>query len=433
LPTTSNNSITGVWTPAINNTATTTYTFTPTAGQCATTTTMTVTVDQPIIPAFTQVSAICSGGTFTLPTTSNNSITGVWAPAINNTATTTYTFTPTAGQCANTTTMMVMVVSQPGIPIVSTPVTFCQFSNSQSLTATGNYPLNWYTTLLGGVGSSNAPIPITTTTGTFNYYVSQINESCEGPRTLITVEIKPKPVLGSDKELKICVGSTANLTNQYNTSGLTTQWYFNSIPVLNPSSVNQGGMYQLEVMNSFGCKDTAKVMLGNYPVVSVNAGPDGNTIQMTPYQLNGSGGIFYQWSPSGVLNNANISNPIAMINNDTRFELFVRDENGCVGYDTVWIRVFSGGDIYLPNAFTPNDDGLNDLFRPQLIGNIRIDNFIIYNRYGEKIFETTETNKGWDGKYKGVRQQTGSYVYLLSIIRGNNQKAFYKGNILLIR
>jgi gliding motility-associated-like protein len=134
-----------------------------------------------------------------------------------------------------------------------------------------------------------------------------------------------------------------------------------------------------------------------------------------------------------VLNNANISNPIAMINNDTRFELFVRDENGCVGYDTVWIRVFSGGDIYLPNAFTPNDDGLNDLFRPQLIGNIRIDNFIIYNRYGEKIFETTETNKGWDGKYKGVRQQTGSYVYLLSIIRGNNQKAFYKGNILLIR
>ena len=115
LPTTSNNSISGSWLPAINNTQTTTYTFTPTAGQCATTTTMTVTVNQPATPTFTQVSSICRGGTFTLPTTSNNSITGTWSPAINNTQTTTYTFTPTTGQCATTTTMTV-TVNQPATP-----------------------------------------------------------------------------------------------------------------------------------------------------------------------------------------------------------------------------------------------------------------------------------------------------------------------------
>src|SRR5690606_31224065 len=88
LPNTSDNGYTGTWAPAINNAATTLYTFTPTAGQCVTTTTMTVTVDPQITPTFTQVAAICSGGSFTLPTTSDNGFTGTWSPAINNTATT---------------------------------------------------------------------------------------------------------------------------------------------------------------------------------------------------------------------------------------------------------------------------------------------------------------------------------------------------------
>ena len=101
LPTTSNEGITGTWAPAINNTATTTYTFTPTAGQCANTATLTITVNPNVTPTFAAVLLYCSGAVLpALPTTSNEGITGTWAPAINNTATTTYTFTPTAGQCA---------------------------------------------------------------------------------------------------------------------------------------------------------------------------------------------------------------------------------------------------------------------------------------------------------------------------------------------
>ena len=109
LPTTSNNVVTGTWSPSINNQATTTYTFTPNAGQSASNTTMTVTVNNPATPTFTQISPICRGGTFTLPTTSNNGITGSWSPAVNNQATTEYTFTPSSGQCAGNTTMTVTV------------------------------------------------------------------------------------------------------------------------------------------------------------------------------------------------------------------------------------------------------------------------------------------------------------------------------------
>lgn len=109
LPTTSNNGISGTWSPAVDNTQTTTYTFTPTQTRCGTPVTMTVVVNPNITPTFTQVDPICSGDSFTLPTTSNNGFTGTWAPAIDNTATTTYTFTPDAGQCATTATMTVVV------------------------------------------------------------------------------------------------------------------------------------------------------------------------------------------------------------------------------------------------------------------------------------------------------------------------------------
>ena len=110
LPLTSLNGINGTWAPAISNTATTLYTFTPTAGQCATTATMTITIDDNITPTFTQVGPFCSGATIAeLPLTSLNGINGTWAPAISNTATTLYTFTPTAGQCATTATMTITI------------------------------------------------------------------------------------------------------------------------------------------------------------------------------------------------------------------------------------------------------------------------------------------------------------------------------------
>ena len=114
LPLDSANGIEGSWSPALNNLATTTYTFTPAAGQCATTTTMNITVNDRTVPAFTQVAPICSGSDVSaLPVSSTNGINGSWSPALNNLETTTYTFTPTAGQCAVTTTMVIAVTATP--------------------------------------------------------------------------------------------------------------------------------------------------------------------------------------------------------------------------------------------------------------------------------------------------------------------------------
>jgi len=118
LPQTSLNGVSGTWSPAVNNSSTTTYTFTPNAGQCALTTTLTVAVNANLTPTFNQIPPVCNGESFTLPTTSLNGITGTWSPLINNTATTTYTFTPSVGQCALGANMTVEIT--PSTPTVLT-------------------------------------------------------------------------------------------------------------------------------------------------------------------------------------------------------------------------------------------------------------------------------------------------------------------------
>jgi len=110
LPQSSNEGITGSWSPAIDNTQTTTYTFTPDAGQCADVVTMDITIDPSQVPTFTQQGPYCEGDAIpNISTSSNEGVTGSWSPAIDNTQTTTYTFTPDVGQCSNTQTMDIAI------------------------------------------------------------------------------------------------------------------------------------------------------------------------------------------------------------------------------------------------------------------------------------------------------------------------------------
>jgi hypothetical protein len=208
LPTTSTNGVTGTWSPAINNTATTTYTFTPAAGQCATTFSMMVTVNPLITPSFSAIAPICSGGTFTLPTTSINGITGTWTPAINNTTTTTYTFTPAAGQCANTTNFTVTV----------NPVATPTFTAIAPICSGGSFTLP--TTSNNGVTGTWSPAinNAATTTYTFTPAAGQ----CANTAT-ITVTVNPSTTPQFDQVAPICVGATFTLPSS-STNGVTGTW-----------------------------------------------------------------------------------------------------------------------------------------------------------------------------------------------------------------
>jgi gliding motility-associated-like protein len=149
--------------------------------------------------------------------------------------------------------------------------------------------------------------------------------------------------------------------------------------------------------------------------------------------LHGSGGVTYQWTPTNVLNNPFTANPIANIEGTTEFVLTAIDDIGCTDDDNVIIKTADGPQIYVPNAFTPNGDGLNDVFRPTYIGVKKVMVFAVYNRYGEKVFETHLPNKGWNGKYKGEDQRTSSFVWYVRALDKNGNVIEKKGNMVLIR
>jgi gliding motility-associated-like protein len=247
LPTTSLNGIVGTWSPALNNQATTTYTFTPDAGQCATTATLTITVlPNNITPTFTQVDAICAGGTLpALPTTSNNGIIGTWSPALNNQATTTYTFTPNSGQCAETTTMTITV--NPNItPTFDAVAPICVGATLNALPTTS---LNGITgTWSPGLNSS------TTTTYTFTPTAGQ----CATTATLIIV-VNQEP---SFNVTQGCNGTAYELTVNDAPAGATYQWLNASNAVIGTEStvvVSTTGVYQVNVTSTDGCSSQESV------------------------------------------------------------------------------------------------------------------------------------------------------------------------------
>ena len=244
LPTTSNNGINGTWSPAINNTATTLYTFTPTAGQCATTTTLTISVNPSITPTFAAVAPICSGAVLAaLPTTSTNGISGTWSPAINNIATTLYTFTPTVGQCATTTTLTITVnpISQQ-----SQDITLCTGSDY-------TYP--------DGTTSTNILVNET--------HISQLTNVFGCDSIIVTdVAIEPAPPANAGSDISICVGEFVTL-DANDVQGNTVIWSGGVIDGV-PFAPVSTQTYTLTVTNNTGCQstDAVTVTLNPIPVVS---------------------------------------------------------------------------------------------------------------------------------------------------------------------
>ncbi|WP_291102356.1 MULTISPECIES: gliding motility-associated C-terminal domain-containing protein [unclassified Flavobacterium] len=214
LPSTSNNSFTGTWSPAlVSNTATGTYTFTPDAGQCATTTTLTVTVNPNIVPTFTAIAPICSGATSpVLPSTSNNSFTGTWSPAlVSNTATGTYTFTPSAGQCATTTTLTVTV--NPNItPTFTAIAPICSGTTSPVLPSTSN---NSFT------GTWSPALVSNTATGTYTFTPDA--GQCATTTTL-TVTVNPNITPTFTAIAPICSGMPSPVLPSTSNNSFTGTW-----------------------------------------------------------------------------------------------------------------------------------------------------------------------------------------------------------------
>jgi gliding motility-associated-like protein len=218
LPTTSANGITGAWSPAVNNTQTTTYTFIPTAGQCAATTTLQVSVGAPQTPTFASVGPYCSGASFSLPSSSIEGFTGSWSPAIVSTATTNYSFTPSVGQCATTTNLSVTINPIPTVTILENP-TICAGQTTVLTTQTSNPGGSFAWTPDGQTTATISVNPATTTSYSVVYTVSGCASSASNSSVTVNSIVTPtfNPIA------PICSGGTINLPTT-STNGITGAW-----------------------------------------------------------------------------------------------------------------------------------------------------------------------------------------------------------------
>ncbi len=163
------------------------------------------------------------------------------------------------------------------------------------------------------------------------------------------------------------------------------------------------------------------------------AGNDTLTAAMHPVQLRATGGLSYEWTPAIGLSATDIPDPVAINDVDRTYYLKVYTPEGCESYDTITITIYKGPDIYVPTAFTPNNDGKNDMFKTTPVGIDVFEYLAVYNRYGNLVFKTNDYTKGWDGKMNGKEQNSGVYVWMVSGIDFNGNRVFRKGTVTLIR
>src|SRR6185369_3256963 len=231
-------------------------------------------------------------------------------------------------------------------------------------------------------------------------------------------------------------------------STIKWQWTFGngfSAQSQNPSvTYSNTGNYNIQLIatNKLGCADTSAFHC--YVVPLPTAISVSNPVQIisgasTQLNMNYTGPIVsYNWQPTQHLNCFTCPFPIANPQFTTKYTVDIADRYGCTSRGFVTVQVLCNGQIFfIPNSFSPNGDGMNDIFYLRGTGLFRIKSLRVFDRWGEVVFEKTEVpvnnpSFGWDGTYKGRKAAAGVYVYQVEIICSNGDLLTYSGNIALI-
>ncbi len=159
----------------------------------------------------------------------------------------------------------------------------------------------------------------------------------------------------------------------------------------------------------------------------------GETLQLTA-TANQSGNVTYTWSPNFGLSCYDCPQPLFDGVYSQQYTVVATTDAGCFGTSVVPVTVIPNYDIFIPNAFTPNGDGQNDTW--QLFGNMasmKQADVKVFNRWGEKVFESNDLNFQWDGTYKGEKVYPGVYTYVAKFVWINNHSDNnYKGSITVL-
>jgi gliding motility-associated-like protein len=382
----------------------------------------------------------CNGSAIASPFNGTAPYTYVWSPGGQTTAMAT-------GLCAGIYSVLVtdalnaiiissVTITQPAVITASTTVTPAPCgtnSGTASASASGGTPSFTYSWSNGQTGTSVSGLAA----GNYVLTVSDSN-GCfvSSPVTIANLNGPSVVVVSSNAS---CSG-VSNGTAAAASSGGTVPYIYSWSNGQTTSAVSGlvAGSYSVVVTDANGCTNTVLVTInsGTGPVilispnVSISAGSSAN--------LSASGGNTYSWYPSSGLSCTSCANPVATPSSDSQYCVVGTDTNGCS--DSACVMVFISpesipcGEFYLPNAFSPNEDGENDVFQsyinPLCITAYQL---IIYNRWGEKIFETAKVVEGWNGYFHGTLSDPAVYAYTCIVSFTNGTALETRGNVSLVR
>ena len=249
----------------------------------------------------------------------------------------------------------------------------------------------------------------------------------------------------------VCKGTAITFTAMAVNAGTTPsfQWKLNNTNVGSNSTMfssnilSNGDQIFCELVpgndacsNSIASSNTIPISINDLPGINITPFdtiiPVGSQIQLNAAVTGNIGSYQYQWAPANQLENPFSLLPTTThLTSNTTYTLNVVSNKGCTTSKNITVKIFMPL-LYMPNGFTPNGDGLNDVFRIPQDVSLLLDEFSIYDRWGIKIFTTRNIHEAWNGTYKGSLAIPGVYIY---IIKGSNEKGaiFSKGSFVLIR
>jgi len=235
--------------------------------------------------------------------------------------------------------------------------------------------------------------------------------------------VLPKPVVDLGQDRGLCIGQPITLT-----PGSFASYLWQDGTTLNDFVISDIGTYWVSVTDSYNCQAADTLVIKNIFPLPAHFLPQKDSIcQYEKLTLTTNDNYQdYLWSTG--------STQPYIVAGPGKYILIVKDDNGCEGSDTINIlQKNCRTGVYIPTAFTPNNDQLNDVFRAKVYGDIILFNLRVYNRFGELVFATNNAQQGWDGNVKGAAADGGVFVWLCSYQLPGNQPVTEKGAITLIR
>jgi gliding motility-associated-like protein len=389
-------------------------------------------------------SNVNTGSIIWSPSTAINNINS-FNPLVSPDITQTYTanYTDLFG-CKNSALVKVSVVNEVSL-LELKDTTICRTDNATLNLITDALYFDWTSTPNSSITTATIKTPVIQPTGEFTTYFvkASISNKCFKNDTA-TVKTVPYPIPIVSATTPICFGKDAQLKAS---GGSDYTWspaiYLSNIKSQNPQVIKpqKTTTYSVAVRDTLGCpKPVSKPIVVEVIRIIANAGPSDTSIVLgQPLQLNATSNttsnVDYFWTtPNTWLSDINVHDPISNPLNNITYKVIVTNSIGCESSDTINVKVFFlAPDIYVPTAFSPSIDGKNDLFRPIPLGIKSLELFSVYSRWGQLLYTTNKINAGWDGKYNGVEQNSGTYVWQANATDYKNKKIARKGTVILIR